>query len=162
MRRYARVLARRQDDAKPGAGIEIDVRIDAALADQLELRQALQEWRANLRALAEQYQRLGIAQAIGEDVSLLHVIGPDRDIVAVKLVKARQRAQRVVIVVENGNFHRSALVNGSMPPSLLVLRTKRKPGPCGPGSSSPAWGRQRLTFQRGTKLPDITIADLGG
>ena len=82
-------------DAEPRAGIDVDMRIDAALADELELGQALEQGRADLRALAEQHQRFGVAQSPGQRVGVLHVIVPDRDVVAVELAKARQRAQRV-------------------------------------------------------------------
>jgi hypothetical protein len=54
-------LARRDDHAEPGAGVDVDVRIDAALADQLELGEPLQERRADLRPLADQDQHFGIA-----------------------------------------------------------------------------------------------------
>ena len=46
--RRARVLARRDDDAEPRAGVDVDVRIDAALADQPELGQPLEQRRADL------------------------------------------------------------------------------------------------------------------
>ena len=56
----------RDDDAEPRAGVDVDVRIDAALADQPQLRQLLQQRRADLRALADEHQRLGVAQPLGE------------------------------------------------------------------------------------------------
>ena len=43
VRRRAGMLAGRHDDAEPGTGVDIDVGIDAALADQLQLRQPLQQ-----------------------------------------------------------------------------------------------------------------------
>ena len=46
--RRAGVLVRRHDDAEPRAGLDVDVRIDAALADELELGQALEQRRADL------------------------------------------------------------------------------------------------------------------
>ena len=103
--RRARMLARRDDDAEPRAGVDVDVRVDAALADQPEIGQALEQGRADLRALADQHQRLGVAQPLRERIDVLHMIVPDRDLVAVELAKARQRPQRVVIVVEDGDFH---------------------------------------------------------
>ena len=57
---------RGDDDAVPRAGVDVDVRIDAALADELELRQALEQRRADRRALADQHQRLGVLQPLGE------------------------------------------------------------------------------------------------
>jgi hypothetical protein len=99
------VLARRQDDAKPGASVDIDMRIDATLADQPELPQPLEERRANLRALADQHQDFGIGKPLRERIDILHMIVPDRDVVALELGKARQRSHRVVVVVEDGDFH---------------------------------------------------------
>ena len=99
------MLARRHDDAEPGAGVDVDVRIDAALADQLQLRQPLQQRRADLRALADQHQRFGVAQPLGERIDVLDVIVPDRDVVSRELAEAVEGAQRVEIVVEDGNLH---------------------------------------------------------
>ena len=82
------MLARRHDDAEPRAGVDIDMRIDAALADQPQLRQPLQQRRADLRALADQHQRLGVAQPLRQRVDVLDVIVPDRDVVAGELAEA--------------------------------------------------------------------------
>ena len=81
------------------------MRKDAALADQLQLRQPLQQRRADLRALADQHQRLGVAQPLGELVDVLDVIVPDRDVMAGELAEAIQRPQRVEIIVEDGDLH---------------------------------------------------------
>ena len=122
VRRRAGVLVRRHDDAEPRAGVDVDVRIDAALADQPQLRQALEQRRADLRALADQHQRLGVAQALGERVDVLDVIVPDRDVVAVELPEAGQRPQRVEVVVENRDLHRAA------PSFQARLRYQTAPG----------------------------------
>ena len=102
------MLARRHDDAEPRAGVDVDVRIDAALADQLELGQPLEQRRANLRPLADQHQRFGIAQPFGQRVDVLDVIVPDRDVMSGELAEAGQGAQRVVVIVEDGDFHQAA------------------------------------------------------
>src|SRR6185437_288306 len=54
--RRAGVLARGDDDAEPRARLGVDVRIDAALADELELRKPLEERTEDLRALADEDQ----------------------------------------------------------------------------------------------------------
>src|SRR5262249_58491553 len=54
--RRAGVLARRHDDAEPRARRDIDVRIDAALADELELGKTLEQVGLNFRALADEHQ----------------------------------------------------------------------------------------------------------
>ena len=85
--------------------VDVDVRIDAALADQPQIGQALEQRRADLGALADQHQHLGVAQAPGQRVGVLEVVVPDGDVVADELVEAGQRADGVVIVVEDGDFH---------------------------------------------------------
>ena len=99
------MLARGHDHAAPGAGIDVDVREHAALTDELELVQAIEQRRANLRALAYQHQRLGVLQPLGERVDVLHMIIPDLDVVACQLGEAGKRTQGVVIVVEYRDFH---------------------------------------------------------
>src|SRR3954453_9166077 len=95
------------------------MRIDAALADQLQLRQPLQQWRADLRALADQHQRLGILEPRREGVDVLDVVVMDGDGVAVELAEAIERAQRVEIVVEDGDVHGAFLHT-----LYLILRSR--------------------------------------
>ena len=97
--------ARRHHDALLGAGVDVDVRIDAALADQLELGQLGEQRRADAGALADQDQRLGVLQPLGQRVGVLEMVVPDRDVVAVELLEAGQRPHGVVIIVKNGDFH---------------------------------------------------------
>ena len=49
-----------QQDTVGAAGVDVDVRIDAALADQSEPGQSLEQVGLNARAFAEQYQGLGV------------------------------------------------------------------------------------------------------
>src|ERR1700730_17181131 len=83
------------------------MRIDAALADQLETRQALEQRRADFRAFPYQHQNFGVAQPLSQCVGVLDVIVPDRDVAAVELAKARQGAQRVLVIVKYRDFHGS-------------------------------------------------------
>ncbi len=99
------MLVRGQDDAEPRTGIDVDVRIDAALADELEPGQALEQGGADLGALADQHQGLGVFQARGQRIGVLDVVVPDRDFMAGQLAESIQSAQRVVIVVQYGYFH---------------------------------------------------------
>ena len=55
-------------------------------------------------------QRLDFAQPPGERVDLLHVVVPDLDLVPGELAKARQRADGVVIVVEDRDLHPAAIM----------------------------------------------------
>ena len=99
------MLAGRHDNAEPGAGIDIDMRKDAALADQFQFRQPLQKRRAYLRALADQHQRLGILQAFRQHIDVLDVIVPDGDVVSRQLAEAVEGAHRVEIIVEDRDLH---------------------------------------------------------
>ena len=105
VRRRVHVQVRRHDHAEPRARLDVDVRIDAALTDQAKPRQPLEQGCADLGALADQHQRFGVAQALRQRVDVLYVIVPDRDVVPVELGEAAERAQRVVVVVEDGDFH---------------------------------------------------------
>jgi hypothetical protein len=100
------VHARRDDHTQLRAGVDIDVRVDAALADEPELGQSTQERRADLGALANEHERFGLAQSLGERVGVLDVIVPDLDVVPRQLGEAVERAQRVVVIVEDGDLHR--------------------------------------------------------
>jgi hypothetical protein len=99
------MLARGDDDAEPRAGVDVDMGIDAALADQPQLGQPFQERCADLRSLAEQDQHLGVGEPFGQAVDVLLVVVPDRHLVALELGKARQGAQRVEIVVQDRDLH---------------------------------------------------------
>ncbi len=116
-RRRSRMLARRDDDAERGAGVDVDVRIDAALTDELEACEPLEQRCSNGGALADEHQRLRIAQALCERVQLLDVIVPDGDLVAVELGEAVQRAKRVEVIVEDADFHVLALAS---PPNAFA------------------------------------------
>ena len=87
------------------AGLDIDMRIDAALADEAQLRQPYNQRRADRGALADQHQRLDVGKPRRERVGVLDVVVPDRDVVPGELREAGQRAHRVVIIVENGDLH---------------------------------------------------------
>ena len=105
IRRCAGVLARRYNDSQLRAGIDIDVRVDAALAYQLESLQSLQQWLTDLGPLAYQDQHLGVLQSFGERIDFLDVVVPDFDLVTRQLFVAFERAEGVVIIVKNGDLH---------------------------------------------------------
>jgi hypothetical protein len=103
--RRAGVLARRHDDAETRTGLDVDVRIDAALADEFELGQPFEQRRSNGRALADEHQAFGVLEPRRERVGILHVVVPDRNLVSLELLEAGKRAQRVEIIVQNRNLH---------------------------------------------------------
>src|SRR5262245_22676438 len=99
------MLARGDDDAAARTGLNVDVRIDAALADELEAGQAFEQVGLNPRALADEHQTFGILEPRRERVGILHVVVKDRNLVPLELLEAGKRAQRVEIIVENRNLH---------------------------------------------------------
>lgn len=101
----SRMLARRHDHAQPGAGVDVDVGIDAALADEFEVAQALEQWRANFRSFAYEHQDLGVLQTVCKRIGILDVIIPDGHVVPRELGEALEGTQGVVIVIQYGDFH---------------------------------------------------------
>lgn len=95
----------RNDDAKAGARSNVDVGIHAALADQAQLWKAFEKRRLNLGSLPKEHERFGIFQALAESVHLLRVVVPDLHVVAVELLEAVKRSQRVEVIIQNGYFH---------------------------------------------------------
>jgi len=81
------------------------MRVDAALADEPERRQAREQRRADLRALADEDQYFRIFQALCQCVDILDMVGPDLDVVARQFPEAFERTQGVEIVVENRDLH---------------------------------------------------------
>ena len=79
--------------------------VDAALADQLEVRELFKQ-RANLRALANERQRFGAGEPCRKLIGVLDVVVEDRDLMSGKLTEARQCPHSVVVIVEDGDFHR--------------------------------------------------------
>ena len=99
------MLARRNNDAELRASLDVDVRIDAALTNEPELAQSMEQRHADLGPLADQYQYFGIPQSFGQRIDILDVIVPDLDLVARQLFEAVERPKRVVIIIKNGNLH---------------------------------------------------------
>ena len=60
----------------------------------------------SLRPFANQDERLGTRQAASQDVYVLDVVGEDGDVVTRQLLEAREGADRVEPVVEDGDSHR--------------------------------------------------------
>ena len=106
------MLARRNDDAQPRAGVDVDMGIDAALADQFQSGQPLQQRRVDLRPLAEQDQHFRIGKPPGQAIDVLLVVVPDRDLVTRELCEAGQGPQRVEVVVQDRDLHGAMLTAG--------------------------------------------------
>ena len=119
------------------------VREHAALADEPQCRQSLEQSRADLGALADQHEGFGVAQPIGQHVVVLHVIGPNGHVVTGKLLEAREGAQGVPAVVEDRDLHRYLLARAYSPPPphlygtcLQTTSEVRGGRALGPGSHS--------------------------
>src|SRR5262249_15714554 len=97
---WAGVPARRHGDAEARTGRDVDVRIDAALADELEAGQAFEQFGLNPRAFADEHQTFGILEPRRKRIGILHVVVKDRNLVSLELPEAGKRAQRVEIIVE--------------------------------------------------------------
>src|SRR6266511_1270421 len=96
---------RGQDHAAPGAGLDLDMGIDAHLADDAEAVEALQQRRADRCALADELQRLRVLEPLRQLVDVRGVVVPDRHLVARRLAEAPERADRVLVIVEDRDVH---------------------------------------------------------
>ena len=96
-------------DPEPGAGIDVDVGVDAALADELEIRQPLEQRALDSGALPDEDERLRTGETRGQHVDGLHVVGEDGDVVPGQLGEAVECAQRVEVVVQDYDLHGSLL-----------------------------------------------------
>ena len=77
------------------------MRIDAALAHELQLRQPVDQRRAYRRALANEHERFGVLETLRKHIDVLRVIVPHRDVVTVELFEAFERAHDVLVIVED-------------------------------------------------------------
>jgi len=67
------------------------MRVHAALADELQLVQTIEQGSLDLGPFADEDQCLGVLQARRERVYVLDVIVPDFDLVAIQLPKTGKR-----------------------------------------------------------------------
>jgi hypothetical protein len=101
------VQVRGNDDAELGAGIDVDVGVDASLANQFELGKALQQRPPDLGSLSDEDQGLCLRETPGEHVDLVDVIGEHSDLVIGQLLEAPECPEAVEVVIENGDAHPS-------------------------------------------------------
>src|SRR5206468_7755639 len=107
--RAAGVLIRRYDHAATCTRVDVDVRVDATLAEEPQRIEALEQRLTDVRTLANQHERLRVFEAPGQRVDVLSVIVPDRDLVAVQLAKARESTKGIEVVIQNRNLHTTCL-----------------------------------------------------
>ena len=99
------MLIGRYDDPATRTGVDVDMRVNAALTDEPQGVEAFEQRLTDLRTLANQHENLSVLKARGEGVDILDVIVPDRHLVSVQFAKAPEGTKRVEIVIENRNFH---------------------------------------------------------
>jgi hypothetical protein len=131
----AGVLVGGHDDAQAGARVDVDVRVDTALADQAQPWQSFEQGRAHLGALPEKHQHFGVGQAFGQRVHVLDMVVPDRHFVAGQPGEAGQGAQRVKVVVEDRDLHGWPLGQAEQG-TAAPARTARDDGAGAAGSSN--------------------------
>ena len=100
------MLIGRYNDPAARTGVDIDMRVNAALTDEPQGVEALEQRLTDLRTLANQHEHLSGLKARGEGIDILDVIVPDRHLVPIQFAKALEGTKRVEIVIENRNFHR--------------------------------------------------------
>jgi hypothetical protein len=87
------------------AGVDVNMRIDASLADQSQPGQPLHQLPCDSSALPEENERLRIGQALNQISDLLDMIVPYDDFVSCETSEARQASQSVEPVVKDRDFH---------------------------------------------------------
>jgi hypothetical protein len=91
----------RNHDAEPRTGRHVDMRIDAALADQPKPGEPLQEWRPDIGPLSEKHERFRVVEPPRQGISILDMVIPNADLVAVEFLEAFQAPERVVVIIQD-------------------------------------------------------------
>ena len=99
------MLIGRDDDPATRTSVDVDMWVHAALADEPQGVQPLEERFADLRTFANQHQHFSVLKTRREGVDILNVIVPDHYLVSVELTKTREGTKCVEVVVENRNLH---------------------------------------------------------
>src|ERR1022692_4672732 len=90
---------------EPGARVDVDVRVDAALADEPEVGKPSEQLVADLGPLADQHDGIRVGQPLGQNVGVLDVVRPNGHVVAIELGKGVEGADGVEVVVEDRHLH---------------------------------------------------------
>jgi hypothetical protein len=96
---------RRHHDSQAGTGVDVDVRKDASLTDELEVDESFEQGRADRGALADEHEHLSVAQSLRQFVDVVGVVIPHRHFVVAELLEAVKRRHCVEVVVENADPH---------------------------------------------------------
>ncbi len=96
---------RAKEDAIAGAGLNIDMRKDAALADQSKIGEAVKQRARDAGPLADQHKSFDVGKPVDEFILVFNMIRPDGYIMPRQLCEARKRPQRIKPVVKNRNLH---------------------------------------------------------
>ena len=98
----------RHDDPEASARVDVDVGKDAPLADQPQPAEALEQRCPDLRALTDEYERFAVAEALRQNVDILDMVVPHRDVMIRELREAVERSEGVEVVVEDRDLHQRA------------------------------------------------------
>ena len=126
--RRARVQVGRHDDAEPGAGVDVDVRVDAALADQPEAAAAARAARRGSRCArgSARAPRCRCRRSASSSMSWTWSFQTVTSWPA-SFAKQSQRAQRVEVVVEDRDLHRRHLPLALPDPACRHRAPGRRP-----------------------------------
>jgi len=105
IRRCAGMLAGGQNDAVFGTCVDVDVRVNASLADEFQPRKALYQRPSYFGPFSNEDERFCVAQPRCEFVNIRPVIGPDPHVMVFELRKTRKMTKRIKIVVQYADLH---------------------------------------------------------
>jgi hypothetical protein len=99
------VLARRDNHPAFRASVDVNVGINATLADELQFVQAAEQRSLDLRSFSDEHQHFCIFQPLSQLIRFLHMIVPDLDVMILQFLEAGQRPDRIEVIVEDCDFH---------------------------------------------------------
>jgi len=108
---------RAKQNAVAGAANNIDMRIYAALADQLQFRQPIQQSPRDAGPFADKHESFSLSQTVCKDIFVIDMIIPYFYVMIAKFSETRKMTKRIVPVVEDCDFH-SRDASRSLPASV--------------------------------------------
>src|SRR6516165_8554444 len=106
------------------SGVDVDVRIDAALADKFKSGQPLKQRRLDFRPLTKENQAFGVLQAGSKRISILNMIVPNDYVVSFQFLETRQCPQCVKVIIEDRNLHEPLLEHTNWYSQTILISTR--------------------------------------
>ena len=119
-RRRPAMHVRAQKHPVVGAGFDINMRVDASLRDQAQIRQTLNQFAGYGGALAEQRYGVEWGKPLSQRVNIGLVVRKDRHVNPVEFGETGKAAKRIEPVIQYGKPHQ-------MPPSQTFAGTNNCP-----------------------------------